>query len=237
MEPETIRNLKIAGAVAAGVAVYAVARLAYARSSSNVGGKSGQSGALPAGVVAPKPTHGIEFAQGVSAPLWPVVSTSSKKDVVSYRGVDGKIHGNGARRFGASRGINDKGLEVFHAGLDVYGKDGDLVRATEDGEISAIYYFYHDSYAVLVCTDTGITIVYGEVKKDSWKEFGLSKGSRVKRGDPIARIGVMSGGSTMLHFETYEGCVKANKPWRGQTPPPSLRDPTLYLLRASSTIP
>ena len=191
------------------------------------GGRSGGGGPSGAYNAPPPKSKGVSFARGASAPLWPLKSTHRYADRLSYLDVNNKLHGNGARMFGAKRGSKTR----RHAGVDLYAEPGDLVIATEDGTISAMYHFYHGAYALLVCTDTGITINYGEVKKDSWKEFGLKKGDRVRKGEPIARIGVMSGGSHMLHFETYRGCVKRNERWFQDRSPKTLLDPTDYLLR------
>lgn len=175
----------------------------------------------------PPKSKGVSFARGDGAPLWPLKSTHRYAERLSYIDVRNKLHGNGARMFGAKRGSKTR----RHAGVDLYAEPGDLVIATEDGTISAMYHFYHGAYALLVCTDTGITINYGEVKNNSWNEFGLKKGDRVRKGQPIARIGVMSGGSHMLHFEAYRGCVKRNERWFQNRSPKTLLDPTDYLLR------
>ena len=121
----------------------------------------------------------------------------------------------------------------YHAGIDLYGYPDDLVVAMEDGVITNHYHFYHGTYALFVQCDSGLVINYSEVKKNSWKEFGLSKGSRVTKGNPIARVGLMSGGSHMCHFETYMPPTKKNKRYLGGNPGP-LINPTYYLLLSAS---
>jgi hypothetical protein len=63
-------------------------------------------------------------------------------------------------------------------------------------------------------------------------------GSKVKVGQPLARINLMSGGSRMLHFETYKGCRKSNQRWYSDRSPPSdLLNTADYLLRAAMRLP
>ena len=175
----------------------------------------------------PAMTLDVPFAAGVSNPVWPTISNHPKKFVISYRTVAGKNVGNGMRRFMVDRGGNGK----YHVGIDLYGYPDDPIVAMESGTIVNHYHFYHGSYALIVQCDSGLVINYGEVKRNSWKEFGLAKGSRVKRGHAIARVGLMSGGSHMLHFETYMPPTRTNKRFHGGDPGPLL-NPTYYLLRA-----
>lgn len=175
----------------------------------------------------PEMTFDIPFAAGVASSVWPTVTNHPKKFVISYRSVSG-IMGNGSRRFMASRSSGDR----YHVGIDLYGYPGDPILAMENGTIVNTYYFYNKTYALIVQCDSGLVINYGEVKRNSWKEFGLSKGSRVKKGRAIARVGMMSGGSYMLHLETYMPPTKVNnKYWGGESTGPIL-NPTYYLLRA-----
>lgn len=174
----------------------------------------------------PDPVFSIPFGSGVSKPVWPIVTSHQNKFTISYRTISGKIIGNGARRFMAKRGD-----AKYHVGIDVYARDGDMVLACESGQIVNIYHFYHGAYAIIVQCNTGLVINYGEVKRNSWKEFGVREGSKVKRGQPIARIGTMSGGSSMLHFETYMKPTGQNERYFGGDPGPIL-NPTYYLLRA-----
>jgi len=175
----------------------------------------------------PEMVFEIPFGAGISNPIWPIVTNHSKKFVVSYRTIDKKIIGNGARRFMTDRGNEGR----YHAGVDLYGNPDDPVIAMENGTIVNHYHFYHGSYALIVQCDSGLVINYGEVKKNSWKEFGLAKGSKVKKGRPIARVGLMSGGSHMCHFETYMPPTKKNHRYRGGDAGPLL-NPTYYLLLA-----
>jgi len=172
----------------------------------------------------PEMVFNIPFAAGDPRTRWPLVTNHSKKWTISYRTVRGDIIGNGARRFMAKRG------EKYHVGIDLYCSHGDPVIAMEDGQIVNIYHFFHGAYCLIVQCDSGLVINYGEVANKSWKEFGLEKGSRIKKGQGIARIGTMSGGSSMLHFETYMPPTKNNKRFKGGDTGPIL-NPTYYLLR------
>lgn len=201
------------------------------------GSRKGKRGASACRYPEPRPkkVEGVPFAKGVACPMWPLVT--GRNPVVSYVDVDGTLHGNGARRFLAKR-TSGEGDAKYHIGIDLYADVGDVVVATEAGHIESIRFFYHDAFAIYVCTRTGLTINYGEIKRNSWIEFGVSEGDKVSMGQPIARIGTMSGGSHMLHFETYKTCRDRNQRWyKGDPRPEDVRNPTDYLLRASMRLP
>jgi murein DD-endopeptidase MepM/ murein hydrolase activator NlpD len=220
----------IVGAVAAGL--YFGLRGSKAHAAS--GGTS--SGALPPGVPPPKTVLGVPFAGGASAPLWPVV-TGHNAGLVSYEDTSSEIHGNAARRFGAPR----EGRH--HAGVDLYGYEGDRVIATEPGIVFGIQGFHLGTDAILIGHDSGIVALYGEIAHGSAQAAGLQVGSRVQAGDTVGRVGCMAHddgacSSHMVHFETYVAGTTKNSPWYvGQPVPPTLLDPTLYLLRAAMRAP
>lgn len=174
----------------------------------------------------PEMTFDIPFGAGIQNPVWPLVTDHSKAYLVSYRTVSGEYIGNSSRRFMADR----KGK--FHVGIDLYCSPGDPVIACENGTVVNIYGFYHGSYCMVVQCDSGLVINYAEVRSGSWREFGIEKGSRIFKNQGIARIGVMSGGSSMLHFETYMPPTPKNKKYYGGDTGPIL-NPTYYLLLAS----
>jgi murein DD-endopeptidase MepM/ murein hydrolase activator NlpD len=186
---------------------------------------------LPAGVVEPAPFQGVPFAAGIRRPAWPVITSNPRFGVVSYRDVQGNTHGNASRRFGANR--DDRN----HAGVDIYANAGDPVVAMGKGTVVATQTFHLGSHAIFV--DHGdVTVMYGEVAPRSWQEFGLGVGSKVRKGDPIARIDCMVGEvgdcrSHMLHLETYRPGTTKNQRWyRGNAAPSQLLDPTRLLLQA-----
>jgi hypothetical protein len=138
--------------------------------------------------------------------------------------------------FGAPR-KSDKGRDRRHAGVDLYAPQGSVVLAPEAGTIVATQKFVwkdrHD--AMLFQTDSGPVILFGEVRPRSWNDFGLSIGSHVQAGQPVARVGINPGGSQMLHYEMYTRGTRKNSRWyAGQAPPSNLLDPTAYLKTAKA---
>ncbi len=184
----------------------------------------------------PEKTADVPFAEGDPEPMWPIPETTNPKQMlVNYRATNGVIVGNGSRRFLATRKVKDKKTgEIknrLHVGHDVTGNPGDTIVACEDGVIVNIYFFYHSTWCVIVQCDSGLVINYGEVRKGSWEEFGLDVGSRVSKGQPIAKVGLMDLGGHMLHFETYTQGVKRNIKIRGKIDS-RIRNPTAYILQA-----
>jgi murein DD-endopeptidase MepM/ murein hydrolase activator NlpD len=204
-----------------------------------MGGRSSQGGGAIAGP-APKKIAGVPFAQGSSAPAWPILTSSPSKYVVSYVDVAGKTHGNAQRDFGSYR--DDPDGDRHHVGVDLYGSDGDPVVAAEAGVVVKVRPTFNLGTGVLfLATNTGITLVYGEIEPYSWRDFGIEDGSRVARGQKIARVGCQRHeGNTctshMIHFETYRGKVTKNLqwPWSHSSPPAGVLNPTMYLLRAAA---
>ena len=170
---------------------------------------------------------GLDFAVGGN-PTWPIrMSTHRRAGEVAYRTVDGKMIGNGARAIKASRG------DRHHAGIDLYAFPDDLVVAPEDGTIVGEQSFYAGTRAVLIALDSGPVILLGETNPGGLREFDLTVGSRVRKGQPVTRVGQSSTGSHMLQVEMYEAGTTKNQRWpRGSAPPRDLLDPTDYLLRA-----
>lgn len=218
---------KLESPVIAGAALAGTAALSYfiARSLMGLG-----SPGLPEGVVAPR-MSAVPFARIRGRLDWPVITGDSRYGQVGYVDVNGDGHGNLSRRFGASRD------DHRHAGVDLYANNGDLVVAMSDGIVVDTQSFHLGSWAILV-QHKGAVILYGEVEKNSWEEFGVGIGSHVKRGQPIARVACMQGSgknctSHMLHLETYREGTTQNQRWTKQIPPPALLDPTYMLLSAA----
>lgn len=170
---------------------------------------------------APRPWKGTPFAVGAE-PTWPTRTTHARGLEVPYIGVDGSKHGNLSRRFGADRG------DHWHQGIDLYTKVGDPVVAMESGTVTGLWNTFHlGTGAVVLVTDSGLTIVYGEIGPGTWKHYGITKGQRVVKGQPLATVQPNTAGTWMLHLETYAGAFSTNDP-----PKASLLDPTIYLLDA-----
>lgn len=232
----------IASGVAVGAGVGAAVSIALRRRRSSepeAGGTGGNAQPsdgerdLP-GIVAPRPFRETPFAGGVESPVWPVQTEHRRGDELSYRSEDGKFHGNWARRFGAPR----SGGSRFHAGVDLFADAGDAVLAIADGVVVALQSFHLGSWAILV--DHGpFVMLYGEVAKGSWGEFGVQKGSRVRAGAPVARVACMDRNedgdctSHMLHVEAYAPGATRNERWYSSDErPANLLDPSMVLFLA-----
>jgi murein DD-endopeptidase MepM/ murein hydrolase activator NlpD len=100
----------------------------------------------------------------------------------------------GGRYFGASRDDGNR----LHAGCDLLGPRGTTIYAVADGTlVQPEYGFYLGTNAVEL-QHGSFLVRYGEILPGSY--IG---GRTVRRGQPIAKIGRLSTGSSMLHFEMY----------------------------------
>jgi len=103
------------------------------------------------------------------------------------------------RGFGARREGNR-----LHAANDLIGVKNQDVVATASGTIKDYYEFYCGSFAIVI--DHGsYTALYGEVASLT---TGLKIGSKVAKGQKIAKLAELCEGSSMLHFEKYVGTEK-----------------------------
>jgi len=174
---------------------------------------------------------------------WPVLTSHSGRLVVSYWTAGG-VRGYSGRAFAAAR-LDGEGPRK-HAGMDLFARGGDVVVAPEDGRVVAILPFNAGTWAIYVRSMLDDRVVnLGEVEKLSWREFGVKPGQTVHVGQPLARIGVQTKGSTMLHFETYgvdgvsdealvAGIRSEKLSWSAEAEAPEwLRDPSGYLLTAA----
>lgn len=176
---------------------------------------------------------GIPFAGGSASPVWPVLSSGPDRFSIGYVEKNGTKFGNQSRRFGASRDGRR------HAGIDIYASAGDVVVAAEAGTVGMVRNTFNLGTGILfLWTKTGITLAYGEVDPGSWSEFGVATGTKVDRGQKLARVGCMKFdadgcSSHMLHFEIYRGQQTRNESWYpSKGVPPNLLNPTAYLVRA-----
>lgn len=144
-----------------------------------------------------------------------------KRPVYSYK-TDG-------REFGAWRSGGR-----LHAGCDLLADRGVEILAVENGTvIQGPYYFYQGTYALEVNHDSGIVVRYGEILQSVPR--GIGPGARISRGQVIAYVGQLSTGSSMLHFEMYQGTASGelttgSGPYRRRS---DLLDPTPYLDQAT----
>lgn len=190
-----------------------------------------QQGALPP----PLESLHVPFAVGAKQPAWPVVPSDPRGCAPNYLDVLGGSHGERFQRFLAPRG-----LKRYHLGHDCLANFRDIVVAPEDAVVGKINQFVETTDAVWLHTLTGLTLILGETLPGSPAEFGVQVGSRVTKGQPVARVGTFAFAQAMkmhmVHFETHEGHKLGYTTWHdGASPPPALRNPTQYLLRALST--
>jgi len=159
------------------------------------------------------------MAVGDPKPAWPMPSVKAKFALSSF---------GGGRPFGCALGT----CERWHAGIDLTGAvGGALVVSPEDATVIAVDRGWSSgSKAVFLRTDTGLFLVLGGVILGSSKEFGVTSGKRVSRGDSLGRV---LGSYGMIHFETYvaEDRTKNSPWWQDQPPPPGLLNPTNYVER------
>jgi murein DD-endopeptidase MepM/ murein hydrolase activator NlpD len=191
----------------------------------------------------PVSTEPAVFADPVSAMFWPVRTKNQHGRAVCFIGEDGQQYGVATKKGFTAQGRNflanrsgEKGKR-YHAGIDIFGDYNDLVVAIESGVVLNFAFFYHGVDRLFVQCDSGVVINYGEVDPRSKKEFNLTPGRRLQAGEPIARIGRMTGGSSMLHFETYpKGTTDNVRLWASE--PTSkralVRNPTQYLLAVAA---
>ncbi|TKU45504.1 peptidase M23 [Citrobacter sp. wls714] len=100
---------------------------------------------------------------------------------------------NGGRQFGARRKGGRK-----HAGCDLIFPAGTPIYAVADGVLlQKSYPFYLGTYAVEI-RHGDIILRYGEIAPGSY-----TGGPTVKKGQIIAKVGLLSTGSSMLHLEVY----------------------------------
>lgn len=107
----------------------------------------------------------------------------------------------GGARYGALR---DGGR--LHAGCDLKVPPGTQIRAMAKGKVvHGPYYFYSNTYALDIehelADGTTRLVRYGEINQKV--AAGIGPGARVEQGQPIATVGRLKSGSSMLHLEMY----------------------------------
>ncbi len=169
---------------------------------------------------------GVVRVTGAPGPIWPLVSPKTTA-----------VPTVGGKSIGAKRPASGSQTR-YHAGVDLIAKMGTPVVATEPGTVVAVQGWAGDTAkALLLETDSGVVVNYGALYPNSWKEYGIGVGSRVKAGQPLGYVGMYPHGGQMLHFELYTSGTRKNEQWRLNRPPPeNLIDPTSYLQRASRRV-
>lgn len=124
----------------------------------------------------------------------PVATTGAGDFCFPFDHVPSPNWKSGGRYFGAPR----DGGRRLHAGCDLLAPKGTTIYAVADGTlVRPPYYFYTGTYAVEIRHHDFI-VRYGEILGGSY-----TGGKTVRKGEPIARVGRLDSGSSMLHFEMY----------------------------------
>ncbi|MDC0721732.1 peptidoglycan-binding protein [Nannocystis bainbridge] len=159
------------------------------------------------------------MAQGDPKPAWPLPTVTPKFATWSV---------GGGRPYGCE---TDK-CERWHAGVDLTGApDGALILAPEDAVVAGIDRGWSEgSKAAFLRTSSGLFVVLGGFKTGSHKEYGITTGQQVRKGDKLGRV---LGSYGMIHLETYVAETRtANSVWwRTEPPPDGLLNPTNYVER------
>lgn len=110
---------------------------------------------------------------------------------------------HGGCAFGAPRPSSHGGHRA-HAAVDLLAPRGTPLYALADGFVrQSPYYFYEGTNAIeLVFPGVGVAR-YGEVEMS--QDPPLRGGHTFKKGDLIGHVGRLNSGSSMLHFELYQG--------------------------------
>jgi murein DD-endopeptidase MepM/ murein hydrolase activator NlpD len=162
--------------------------------------------------------HHAPMAKGDPAPRWPLPGHAPKFANWSF---------GGGRPFGC----NEDSCERWHAGIDLTRiPDGALVIAPEDATVIALDRGWSaGSKAQFLKTASGLFLVLGGFQPGSHREFDLSVGQSIKKGQKLGRV---LGSYGMIHLETYgfPSDRKANTVWRVGNPiPGGLLNPTKYV--------
>jgi murein DD-endopeptidase MepM/ murein hydrolase activator NlpD len=138
------------------------------------------------GQPAPAPSSPSNSTEDDSEFIFPLAARPS----LSYK--------TGKRYFGADR---DGGRK--HAGCDLIASKGTPIYAIADGEVVQPAYDFYEGTDALEVKHGSYVVRYGEILPGSTS--GLKKGSKVTKGQLIAKVGLLNSGSSMLHFEMYSG--------------------------------
>jgi len=170
---------------------------------------------------------GVPFASSTGR-VWPVPEATK---AVSYTLTTGKVVGNGATCFHASREDSKR----WHAGMDLPCFPGNRVVAMEDGIVMGMISGFVKLGAVVVMHAQCVA-VYAEIDLNSLTKAGLKPGSSVIAGQLIGFGALNYEENSMLHLEIWSKSnpPKFYTPWYVGSPAPvGLMDPSMYLLNLS----
>ncbi len=161
----------------------------------------------------------LVMAQGDAKPTWPMPSVKPKFATWSVGG-------------GRPSACTEDKCERWHAGIDlINAPDGAIIVAPEDALVVGIDRGWSEgAKAAFLRTNTGLFLVLGGFKQGSHKQFGITAGQAVRKGD---KLGEILGSYGMVHLETYlADDRKANSVWWKDEPPPDgLLNPANYVER------
>ena len=161
----------------------------------------------------------LAMAQGDPKPVWPLPTVTPKFAKWSL---------GGGRPYGCAA---DK-CERWHAGIDLTGApDGALIIAPEDALVVGIDRGWSEgAKAAFLRTNTGLFLVLGGFKQGSHKEYGITTGQQVRKGEKLGRV---LGSYGMIHLETYEAEQRTGNSvwWKSEPPPDGLLNPANYVER------
>jgi len=152
------------------------------------------------------------------SPLWPLPSSPRKWRRTS---------------FGSPRPWGSSSPTGHHKAIDIRAKQNDPVVVPTNGVVVGdTGWVGPGTRGVLFQSFGGPMLVFGAVAPGSYP----AKGTELKRGELVARVGKYPGGSTMLHFEAYKVGIRKRVRWPyGKPQPPQLVDPHSYLLATVTT--
>lgn len=135
--------------------------------------------------------------------------------------------------FGSPRPWGSSSPTGKHKAIDIRANENDPVVVPTDGVIVGdTGWVGEGTRGVLFQSYGGPMLVFGAVAPGSYP----AKGTELKRGELVARIGRYPKGDSMLHFEVYKVGVRKRVRWPYDQPqPPQLVDPHAYLLATVTT--
>ncbi|MEN3038914.1 MAG: M23 family metallopeptidase [Candidatus Kryptonium sp.] len=91
--------------------------------------------------------------------------------------------------------------EIQHFGIDIAGKEGDIIRAVDDGYVIFSDWTYRDGYVIIILHSGGYMSVYKHAQMNL-----KTRNVFVKQGETIALIGKTgkTGNEPHLHFELWK---------------------------------
>lgn len=155
------------------------------------------------------------------------VAETSEEFCFPFPKIPEKLWTSGGRQFGAPRIARD-GSVRRHAGCDLIFPVGTPIYAVADGVlVQNPYPFYSGTYAVEI-RHGNLLLRYGEIAPGSCP---YTRGSSVKKGQIIAKVGRLQSGSSMLHLEIYtngasSASLSGGGPFRRRS---DVTDPAPYL--------